>query len=574
MTIRQPIITIVGHVDHGKTTILDSIRSTAIAEKEAGGITQKISFTTFPTKYLEERARTLLEKLNIKVEIPGFLFIDTPGHAAFTNLRKRGGSLADLAILVIDINEGIMPQTAESIEILKANKTPFIVALNKIDVINGWKKFSDDLRENIERQSEYTRKDFENKLYKIIRALSEYGFDSDLYYRVSNFTKQLALVPCSGKKGEGITELLVMLAGLSQKFLKERLIVGKEARGTILELRTEKGVVYVEAILYDGILKVNDTIVVGGLDKAFVTRIRVLFEALPLAKGFKVVKQVNASAGIRMQILESEKVLAGMPFVSMKNLAQAAEEVQKEVSESLKLDKEGIIIKADSLGSLEALLFLLKKSGINVVKAGIGNINKSDVISASASLKSKPIDAVVLGFNVSIEEDVKQEEKVKLLVNDVIYRLIEDFEKWREEKEKELEREKLAELTLPCKIRTLKYVFRQSKPAIIGVRVEAGIMKAGIQLMNSNGEIIDKIKAIQSKNKTIESAKKNDEVAISLPNVTIGRQLKEDEILFSSLSEEEFRKLKENKKLLSQDEIAILQEIVRIKRKEKATWGL
>jgi translation initiation factor 5B len=320
-------------------------------------------------------------------------------------------------------------------------------------------------------------------------------------------------------------------------------------------------------------LKVNDTIVVGSLDKPFATKIRVLEEALPLAKGFKTVKQSTAASGLRLQVTDSEKALPGMPFVAMKNIQEASEEVQKEVTESIRLDKEGIIVKADSLGSLEALLFLLKKAGIMVAKAGIGAITKTDVISASANMKNRPLDAIVLGFNVKIEEEIKN-EKVKLLANDVIYKLIEDFEKWRDEKEKELEREKLSELTLPCKIKTLKYVFRRNNPAIFGVRVEGGIMKANTYLMNADGEVIDKIKAIQSENKSVESAKKGMEVAISLPNVTFGRQVREDEVLFSSITETEFKKLKENKKLLSHEEISILQEIARIKRKEKAVWGL
>ena len=541
--IRQPIITVVGHVDHGKTTILDSIRRSAVAAKEAGGITQKISFTGFPSDYLKEKCKDLLEQFKIKVEIPGFLFIDTPGHAAFTNLRKRGGSLADIAILVIDINEGVMPQTAESIEILKANKTPFIVALNKIDAIAGWKKMNTGIIESIAKQSDFAKKAFEEKLYKMMGSLASYGFDSDIFYRISDFTKQLALIPCSGKTGEGINELLVMLAGLSQRFLKERLEIKKEARGTILELRKEKGILYLEAILYDGILKVNDAIVIGGLDKPFVAKIRVLAEALPLAKGFKTAKQVSAAAGVRLQIPDAEKALPGMPFVSMKNIQEATEEVQKEITEVLKLDKEGIIIKADSLGSLEALLFLLKKSGIKIVRAGIGNIGKTDVISASANLKSNPLNAIVLGFNVQLEEEVKGEEKVKLITNDVIYKLIEDFEKWRIEKEKEMEREELAELTMPCKLHVLKYVFRQSKPAIFGVRVEAGTLKPDIQLMNADGEIIDKIKAIQSEGKSVKEAKKGMEVAVSLPNITFGRQVKEDEILFSAINESEFKQL-------------------------------
>jgi len=572
--IRQPIITVVGHVDHGKTSILDAVRSTAVADKEAGGITQKISFTSFPADVLNEKCRDLLEKLNIKVEIPGFLFIDTPGHAAFTNLRKRGGSLADLAILVIDINEGIMPQTAESIEILKANKTPFIVALNKIDAIPGWKSLSSNSKEDLDNQGDYVRTDFDSKFYKILNSLATYGFDSDLYFRITDFTKQLAIVPCSAKKGIGINELLVMLAGLSQRFLKERLALKREARGTILELRKDKGIVYLESILYDGILKANDTIVIGGLDKPFVTKIRVLSESLPLGKGFKTVKQVTAAAGIRMQVPEAERALPGMPFVSMYNIQEASAEVQKEVIDAIKLDREGIIIKADSLGSLEALLFLLRKSGIKIAKAGIGNITKTDVISASANIRNRPLDAVVLGFNVGLEEDVKSENQIKLMSNDVIYKLIEDFEAWRIERAKEIEREKLSELALPCKLKVLKYVFRQSKPAVFGVRVEAGTLRPETPLMNSTGEIIDRVKAVQEKNKSLTEAKKGAEVAISLPNITFGRQIKEDEILFSSLNEDEFKRLKANKSLLSSEEVAILQEIARIKRIEKATWGL
>jgi len=229
ISIRQPIITVAGHVDHGKTTILDSIRKTVVAEGESGGITQKISFTLFPADKLKQRC-PLLNKHSIKLEIPGFLFIDTPGHAAFTNLRKRGGSLADLAVLVIDINEGIKPQTAEVIEILKLNKTPFVIALNKLDNISGWTKQSEDLNESIESQSANAKQDFLEKLYKIQGALHSHGFNAVLFSEVKDFSTKLALVPCSGKTGEGIAELLMILCGLSQKFLKGRLNLGKQAK--------------------------------------------------------------------------------------------------------------------------------------------------------------------------------------------------------------------------------------------------------------------------------------------------------------------------------------------------------
>jgi len=582
--IRQPIVTIAGHVDHGKTTILDSIRSTFVAKKEAGGITQKISFTIFPSEILSKKCSSLLSEYGIKLEIPGFLFIDTPGHAAFSNLRRRGGALADLAILVVDINEGLMPQTIECIEILKENKTPFIVALNKIDAISGWVKRSERIKESIEQQSEFVKTNFEDKLYKNIAAFSSHGFDSDLFFRVTDFTKQLALIPCSGKTGEGIPELLMMLAGLSQRFLEKQLQVHKEARGTILEVKREK-IIICEAILYDGSLSEHDEIAIAGLDKPTITKIRALFEALPI-QGFKNAKKVNASAGVQMYLQQAD-VLPGMPFVVIpkgakeKEIEKLKAEIQREVSETIKTDKQGIVIKAESLSSLEALIVLLRKSGIKISKAGIGDISKTDLISASSNLKEHLLDSVVLGFNVPLSEEaktlkqeMKEGEKIKVISHDVVYHIIEELEKWRISRAKEIEREAIAGLTLPCKVKVLRYIFHQSKPAIFGVRVEAGILKSGIHLMNASGKSIDKIKAIQEQNKSVESAAKGKEVAISLPNTTYGRQVREDDMLYSEIHEDVFEKLKENKRFLSHDEISVLQEIAEIKRKEKPTWGI
>jgi len=573
MTIRQPIITVVGHVDHGKTKTLDAIRSSCVAEKESGGITQKISFTSFPAEILKEKCSKLLESYNIKLEIPGFLFIDTPGHAAFSNLRKRGGALADLAILLVDINEGFMPQTEESLQILKENKIPFVVALNKIDAIAGWNKIGNSIQEMIESQPLHVRQDFENKLYKIMGSLSNFGFDSDLFFRVSDFTKQISLVPISAKKNYGISELLVMLAGLAQKFLKGKLEIGKEAKGTIVEVKKEKDMTYVEAILYDGSLKVGDSLVIAGLDKALVSKLRALFEALPL-KGFKSVKEVHAAAGIRMQFPDSSKVFAGMPFVVAKSfdIEKAEKEVQSEVNK-IELDEEGIIEKADSLGSLEALVSLLRQNGIKIAKIGIGNISKIDIALASPALEQNPLNAVIAGFNVGINEDVIS-GKVKVLVNDVIYKLIEDFEKWRTERDQEIKREKLLSLAIPSKIEVLKYVFRKSKPAIFGIKVLAGKLKENVSLINLEGKAIDKLKAIQSKGKGVKEAKKDEEVAISLPSITYGRQIKEGDILYSDISEYHFRELKKNKELLTFDEIKILQELANIKRKTNVGWGI
>lgn len=581
--IRQPIITIAGHVDHGKTTILDSIRKTAVAEGEAGGITQRISFTLFPADKIKQRC-PLIEKSKLDLEIPGFLFIDTPGHAAFTNLRKRGGSLADLAILVIDINEGIMPQTAEVIEILKLHKIPFVVALNKIDNISGWKKFGGELegglKKSIESQATRIQQEFQEKLLMLEGALHSHGFNAEIFYEVKDFTTKLALVPCSGKTGEGIPELLMVLCGLSQKFLKGRLSLGKEAKGVILEIKKEKSMNYIESILYDGVLEKKDEIAIASFNKPIVSKIRILEEVMPLSSRFKPVFSCKAATGIRIQLTEQQEILPGMPFQTFQNLEELEKikkEFKKEIAENIHLDKEGIIAKADSLGSLEALLLLLRQENIKIRKAGIGRITKSDIISAQANLETNPLHAIILGFNTEEDEEAKEilNKKIKILKDEVIYKLIENLQKFQEEKRREIEREKLMSLAVICKLKILpQYVFHNSNPAIFGVLVEAGTAKQGIQLIDEKGEEIGKIKVVQSEGKTIEEAKTGQEVAISIPGIAFDRRLKEIEYLCSDIGEKQFRDFKDNKSLLSAEEISVLQKIAQIKRAKKPTWGV
>ena len=315
MKIRQPIITVCGHVDHGKTSILDCLRSSCVAEGEAGGITQKISFTSYPMSQLK-KACPLVEKSKIHLDIPGFLLIDTPGHAAFTNLRKRGGSLADLAILVIDINEGIKPQTAEVLKILRMNKTPFVIALNKIDNISGWAKREEGLRESIEHQRQNVKQVFDERYMTIIGALDSFGFNADLFFNIEDFSQKIAMVPCSAHTKEGIPELIMVICGLSQKYLINRLKLGEKAKGVILEIKQEKSTHYAEAILYDGQLNRNSEIAVANLDgEPMFTKIRVLEEIEPLCKKFSPQEKVTASTGIRMQLIEKIDILPGMPFV-------------------------------------------------------------------------------------------------------------------------------------------------------------------------------------------------------------------------------------------------------------------
>jgi translation initiation factor 5B len=571
--IRQPIVTICGHVDHGKTSLLDAIRGTKIAEGEAGGITQKISFTLFPKENIIEKSKKVLDKFKIPLEIPGFLFIDTPGHAAFTNLRKRGGSLADIAILVIDINDGLKPQTIETLQILKSNKTPFIIALNKIDNISGWQS-GIDFFSNIEKQAPRIRQEFDEKFYSIVASLNAHGLRPELYTKINDFSKDIAMIPCSAKTGEGIAEILAILCALCQKFLINQISVKKAAKGVVLEVKKEKCVNYLESILYDGELKINDEIAIAGFGKTIKAKIRCIQEALPLSRGFKSMNNVHAAAGLRLQTNSKEEILSGMPFQVIKNnLKEIEKEFSDEISDEIQTDESGIFVKADSLGSLEAVLFLLKQKQIRVIKAEIGNITKKDL----AYLDSlNETDRFLLGFNIDYDEELKKEGIIhkNAITSEIVYKLIENFEEERKKMIKEEERKKLEELPSLAKITILPYIFRNSSPAIFGIRVEGGILKQELEMITKNGEKIGRIKTIQEEKNNIPKADKGKEVAISIPGVNFERQLRKGEALYSDLSDFQFRKFKENKELLTREEIQILQEIAGIKRRENVTWGI
>jgi translation initiation factor 5B len=288
MATRKVLVTVVGHVDHGKTSLLDKIRRSAVTSGEAGAITQAIGVSIIPIETIKKICGKLLDALGDKITVPGLLTIDTPGHAAFTSLRKRGGSLADIAILVIDINEGFKPQTIESIEILKSNKVPFIVATNKIDLLPGWKYDENkNLLQNISELGHQEQGEFEKKMYEIVGKFGELGIQAERFDRVSDYTKQVALVPLSAHTGQGIPELLMVLTGLAQKYLEQSLQVEIEgnAKGTILEVKEEKGLgTTVDTIIYNGALKVNDNLIIGNIGEPIVVKVRALLEPVELSE--------------------------------------------------------------------------------------------------------------------------------------------------------------------------------------------------------------------------------------------------------------------------------------------------
>lgn len=569
---RQLIVVFEGHVDHGKSSILDQIRGTSVVATESGGITQKISATIVTLEEIKKICGSLLQSKNIT--IPGLLTIDTPGHAAFTNLRKRGGNLSDIAVLVIDVNEGIKPQTLEAIEILKQYKTPFIIAANKIDLISGYRQNKKFLIENINSQSDYVQLELDKKIYEIVGKLSELNLVSERFDRVEDYTRQIAIVPTSAKTKDGIPELLLVLTGLAQKFLEEELTVNLDApaKGTILEVREEKGIgKIIDTIIYEGTLKKDDTIVIGGIQEPIVTRIKALF--LQKSRGPPIsVDFGKAACNLKVSAPNIDDVHAGMPIIvsNQKNIEKIKQEIQKEIQEVIiETQKEGIIVKADSLGSLEALIKLLQEREIPIRFASIGDINKKDI--AQALSQKEDIYKVVLGFNVKLLEKTKE---LKIITHDIIYAILDDYEIFKEKQVKSKQAKDLQKITRPAKILLMKgYVFRQSNPAVVGVDVVAGTIKQGMPFEKMSKKVTE-IKSIQLDGKNIQEAPKGKQVAVSLTNVTVGRQVNSGDILYSHLSEEEFRKLKKLKKFLTGDEIMLLKEIAQYKRVDNPTWGI
>ncbi len=580
-------MTFVGHIDHGKTSLQDYMRQSAVVMSEAGRITQHIGSSNIPLETIRKLCGNLLDALKLDLTIPGLLFIDTPGHAAFSNLRKRGGNLADLAILVIDINEGVMAQTFECIDILRQYKTPFIIALNKVDLLHGWQSKKTTLLQNIQSQPESVQMKIEEKLYQVVGKLSDLGLQSERFDRVEDYTKQIAIVPTSATTGEGIPELLMVLVGLTQKYMENNLKMNAlgYAKGTVLEIKEEKGIgTTLDVILYDGSLKQNDCIVIGTLGEPIVTKVRSLLEPIPLRDirdkktKFQQVPEVSAATGVKISAPDLGSVVAGMPIRSCakEDVERVKEEIQSEVEEVLiETEQEGIVIKSDSLGSLEALVKLLKEKNITVKKASVGAISKKDMSDAEVNHEKDPLLSVILGFNVAVPAEVTLSPKVKIITNDVIYRLIDELEKWQEAEKKKREGNQLDVLVRPAKVQIMRgYVFRQNNPAVVGMDILAGTLKSGAPLMKGDGTTITEAKSLQLEQENIEKAERGKQVAVSLPHVTIGRQLFEGDILYTAIPEEDFRKMKELKQYLSEEEKTILKEIANIMRANNPVWGV
>lgn len=584
--LRTPIVVVMGHVDHGKTTLLDKIRGTTVAKFEAGLITQHIGATEVPLNMIQDFCGT---HFGAEMQVPGLLFIDTPGHRAFTSLRSRGGSLADLAVLIVDVNEGFQPQTIESLNILKRYKTPFVIAANKIDRISGWRPTENaPFAKSLKAQTERVVGDLDTRIYELVGELYKYGFDADRYDRIRDFTKAIGIVPISAITGEGVPDLLMVLVGLAQRFLKDslRLTATGSGVGTILEVKEERGLgTTLDVILYDGEIKAGDTVIVGTAREPIVTKVRALLKPKPLAEirseeKFMPVKHVVAASGIKVSAPKLEGALAGSTIKVVgpsDDVEEMAEEMKSEI-ESVRIDAgaEGVLLRADTIGSLEALLGELKDKEIPIHVADVGPITRRDVIRAN-SIKD-PLLKAILAFNVDILPDALseiQKSNVPVFASNIIYSLIDDYEKWVEEQKMKMEQARLEAVIRPGAVRLLPdCVFRQSKPAIVGVQVIGGMVRTQTNLMREDGANVGEIKGIQVRNENVGSATGGQEVAISIDGPTVGRQIHEGDILYVNIPEKHSRIVEQElMPKLSEDEREVFEKFLEIKRKKEPFWG-
>lgn len=329
--LRAPVVCVLGHVDTGKTKILDKLRRTNVQDGEAGGITQQIGATNVPIDAIREQCKIVKGAAEFTYNVPGLLIIDTPGHESFSNLRNRGSSLCDIAILVVDIMHGLEPQTIESINLLKQKKTPFLVALNKIDRLYDWSTMPrKDVRDTIKGQQQNTQLEFKQRTDEVISQFAMQGLNAKLFYENPDVTEYISLVPTSAITGEGMGNLLYLICEYSQDLLARRLMYSEELQATVLEVKAIPGLgTTIDAILINGRLREGETMILAGTEGPITTQIRSLLMPQPMKElrvknAYIEHKEVQAAQGVKIAAKDLEKAIAGLNLL----VAQKPDEVE------------------------------------------------------------------------------------------------------------------------------------------------------------------------------------------------------------------------------------------------------
>ena len=592
MKIRQPIVVVLGHVDSGKTSLLDQMRGTAVQSREVGGITQHIGASFFPIEIVKDITGPLYAQLaKSDSPIPGLLVIDTPGHEVFANLRMRGGSAADIAIVVADVNKGFEVQTVESIEILEKRKVPFVIALNKIDQIPGWNNTkSIFINEQIKAQGSDMISTLDEKIYTVVGSLSKLGYNSEAFWRIKDFTKEVAIVPVSAAKNIGIPELMAVLVGLAQQYMTKKLERHEgETRGIVLEVKDELGLgPSANIILIDGVLKQGDRVVVAKRDNAIVTKVKALLLPKPLDEmrdprdKFRPVDHVVAAAGLKITSPELDGVLAGSPLYVLdddEDEGRLRSLVESEIKAAIiRTDSNGIVLRCDTIGSLEATVDLLRKDKIPIQSADIGHITRRDVLAASAVKEKDRYIGVILGFNVRVLDEAEREASergIKIFNEKIIYNLVRSYTDWVSYQKEHEDSILFSEISPVCKFQFLKgYVFRRNDPAVFGAEILIGRLRQKVPVINENGKKIGSIHQIQEGGKNLSEASIGTQVAVSMKEPVIGRQINEGDIFYADLTSKEAKLLIESfSHRLGPEEQEVFQHILSKKREADPSFG-
>lgn len=490
--LRSPICCILGHVDTGKTKLLDKIRQTNVQEGEAGGITQQIGATYFPVDAIKQKTAVINRDGSFEFKVPGLLIIDTPGHESFSNLRSRGSSLCNIAILVVDIMHGLEPQTLESMKLLRDRKTPFVVALNKIDRLYGWKMVANNgFRESLALQNKGVQNEFKNRLEQTKLAFAEQGFNAELYYENKSMAKFVSLIPTSAHTGEGIPDMLKLIVQLTQERMVGSLMYLSEVQATVLEVKAIEGFgMTIDVILSNGILREGDRIVVCGTEGAIVTNIRALLTPAPLKElrvksAYVHNKEVKAAMGVKISAPGLEGAIAGSrllvvgPDDDEDDLADEVEGDLNKLFSRVEKSGRGVTVQASTLGSLEALLDFLKDCKIPVANVGIGPVYKRDVMQCGVMLEKSPDYAVMLCFDVKVDKEAQQyaeENGIRIFTADIIYHLFDNFTKHMDEQLEKKKEESKMHAVFPCVLKPVA-VFNKTNPIVVGVDVVDGNLK-------------------------------------------------------------------------------------------------
>ncbi|CAB4269178.1 unnamed protein product [Prunus armeniaca] len=528
--LRSPICCIMGHVDTGKTKLLDCIRGTNVQEGEAGGITQQIGATYFPAENIRERTKEL--RADVKLKVPGLLVIDTPGHESFTNLQSRGSGLCDIAVLVVDIMHGLEPQTIESLNLLKMRNTKFIVALNKVDRLYGWKTCRNaPIEKAMKQQSKDVKIQFETQLVQIITQFKEQGLNTELNNMDKKMRETYRIVPTSAISGEGIPDLLLVLAKLTEKTMVENLTYRNEVQCTVLEVKVIEGLgTTIDVVLVNGVLHEGDQIV-----GPIVTSIRALLTPHPMnelrVKGtYQNHRAIKGAQGIKITAPGLEHAIAGAalyvvgPHDDLEEVKETAMGDMKSVLSRIDKSGEGVCVQAYTLGSLEALLEFLKTPEVNIPVSGIsiGTVHKKDVMKASVMLEKKKEFATILAFDVKVTPEawkLADDLGVKIFMADIIYHLFDQFKGYINNLKEEKKKESSDEAVFPSVIKILpNSVFNKKDPILLGVDVLEGILKVGTPICIPQRDFITigRIASIKNNHRPVDIAKKGMKVSIKI----------------------------------------------------------